>query len=455
MIIETREEFQQFFDLYKDNSVILIPILSDNERNALNNKLCLLFVKILNSPKYYILPFTHSEANNLDFKLLDYLSHTNNKKYVIDKKQFLNISPMENLIDVNILFYLNTNKITEIQQKYSKGEMFLISRNMMETAGDVYDSIPILKIKERLVPYSDNIEFIINSNLECDTRSFDFLNNKTIECLHKIEKNGIYVNSDILLKYHPQYKMHISNNYVYTDYNIYTSTGRPSNRFGNLNFAALNKDNGEREFIESRFGDDGRLFYFDYDAYHLNLVADLIGYSFPPDTSIHEYLGKQYFVKEELTEEDYDESKIVSFNILYGGIHDTIAKAIPFFAKTQEFITKMWNDYQRDGYIRTNVSGKKIYLDNLDSMSSNKLFNYYLQNYETERNILIIEKIHQILESYKTSLIMYLYDGFLLDYCITDGKKLFDEIKETLEDGGKFKTKQYVGKNFNKITKIG
>ena len=406
MIIETREEFQQFFDLYKNSSVILIPILSDGKRNALNNRLCVLFVKILNTPDYYILPFTHSETNNLDHKVLDYLSSTDNKKYVIDKKQFLNVSPMKNLIDVNILFYLSTNKITEIQQKYSKGELFLVGRGI--DVDNVYDAIPILKIEERLIPYADNIEFIINSNLDFEQESFDFLNNKTIECLHMIEKNGIYVNRDILLKYHPQYEIHIENNYVYTDYNIYTSTGRPSNRFGNLNFAALKKDNGEREFIESRFGDNGRLFYFDYDAYHLNLVADLIGYNFPPDTSIHEYLGKQYFAKEELTDEDYDQSKIVSFNILYGGIHDTIAKEIPFFAKTQEFITKLWSDYQRDGYIRTKVSGKKIYLDNLDSMSSNKLFNYYLQNYETERNILIIEKIHKILEPYKTSLIMYL-----------------------------------------------
>jgi len=413
-------------------------------------------VKIVDLPEYYILPFTHSEANNLDIKVLEHLSSTKNNKYVLDKKEFLNICPMENLMDVNVLFYLNKNTITEIEQKYTKGETFLISRGM--DMDNIYDAMPILKIQERLVPYADKIEFIINSNPILEQKvPFHFLNNKTIECLHKIEKNGICVDKETLLAYHPLYLGHIKNedgkNYVYTDYNIYTSTGRPSNRFGNLNFAALNKDNGEREFIQSRFGKDGLLFYFDYDAYHLNLIADLVGYSFPPDTSIHEYLGKQYFAKDKLTVEDYEQSKVVSFNILYGGIHDSIAKEIPFFTQTQEFITKLWKDYQKDGYIRTKVSGKKIYLDNLDDMNPNKLFNYFLQSYETEQNVLIIEKLNMLLEPYNTKLVMYLYDAFLFDFDKKDGKELVHLLKKTMENDGKYKVKVFIGSNFNELKK--
>ena len=121
MIVETKEEFNKFFNSYKNNSAILIPILSDNKRNVMNNKLCVLFVKILHQPEYYILPFTHNEANNLDYKLLDYLFSVDNTKYVLDKKEFLKIYNSKNLIDVNILYYLNKNKITEIEQKYSNG----------------------------------------------------------------------------------------------------------------------------------------------------------------------------------------------------------------------------------------------------------------------------------------------------------------------------------------------
>ena len=49
-----------------------------------------------------------------------------------------------------------------------------------------------------------------------------------------------------------------------------------------------------RNGFVSRF-DDGVLIEMDYDAYHLRLIADIIGYDFP-DGSVHEYLGKQYGV---------------------------------------------------------------------------------------------------------------------------------------------------------------
>lgn len=455
MIIETKDEFEIFLNSYKNNDVILIPVLADNVKNVLNNKLCLLFVKILNKSEYYILPFIHSEANNLKYDVLEYLSQTNNKKYVIDKKEFLNICPMSNIVDVNVLYYLNTNTVTEIQQKYSKAELFLLGKSNAENIGDVYVSVPLLKIQERLLEYANSIELIINTNIQAEkSDAFDFLNNRTIENLAEIEKNGIYVDSEVLLKYHPSYSAHINNNHIYSHYNIYTSTGRPSNRFANLNFSALNKDNGEREFIQTRFGDRGILFYFDYEAYHLNLIANLISFTFPKDISIHEYLGKQYFEKEELTSEDYDDSKGVSFQILYGGIHDTVAEAIPFFGQTQSFINDLWKNYNDDGYITTEISHKKIYKHNLNSMNKNKLFNYYLQNYETERNILMIEKINKLLKQYKTRLIMYLYDGFLFDYCLDDDKMPFVDIKIILESDGRFKTKQYMGKNFNNLIKI-
>ena len=454
MIVETKDDFEQFLLEFKEKSVILIPILSDNKRNVLNNELCVIFVKILNSPETYILPFNHSEAINLDLNVLKHLKSYTNKKYVLDKKQFLNISEMENLIDINVLYYLNNNKVTEIAQNYSKAELFILNQNQSEDY--INSSVPILKLEERLINTANQLETIINENKDLDSdTAFRFLNDTTITNLHKIEQNGISVNVFTLLHFFPDYMIHINNKMlVYTEYNIYTSTGRPSNRFGNLNFAALKKENGEREFLDSRFHDDGVILYFDYEAYHLNLAADVIGYKFPSDLSTHEYLGRQYFNKASLTPEEYSQSKGVSFEILYGGIDDSIAKAIPFFAKAKLYIDALWKQYKTDGYIKTNISGKKIYGENLDLMNANKLFNYYLQNLETERNILVMDKLNKLLEKYETKLIMYLYDGFLFDCKLSDGKKLFYEIKEIMEESGKFKTKQYVGKNFGNIKKI-
>ena len=453
MIVETKDDFIKFLSEFKEKSAIIIPVLADNKRHVLNNILCLIFVKILNSPESYILPFDHSEAINLDLNVLKHLKSYPNKKYVLDKKQFLNISEMDNLIDINVLYYLNNNKTTEIAQKYTNAELFILNQN--QTEDWINSSVPILKLEERLNDTANQLEKIINENKDLDSdTAFRFLNDATITNLHKIEKNGINVDITALLHFFPDYMMHIDNRtLIYSEYNIYTSTGRPSNRFGNLNFAALHKDDGEREILTSRFNDGGVILYFDYEAYHLNLAADIIGYTFPSDLSIHEFLGRQYFNKAVLTKEDYDQSKVVSFEILYGGIDDSVAKAIPFFAKAKKFIDQLWSQYKKEGYIKTNISGKKIYGENLDSMNAHKLFSYYLQNYETEINILIIEKLNKLLEKYNTKLIMYLYDAFLFDFDKKDGKELIYLIKKTIENDEKYKVKLFIGSNFGKLKK--
>ena len=63
---------------------------------------------------------------------------------------------------------------------------------------------------------------------------------------------------------------------VYSFYNLYTLTGRPSNRFGGINFAAIPKDK-RYQFIPNQ---NQYLINIDFRAYHVYLIAFLIGYSF-------------------------------------------------------------------------------------------------------------------------------------------------------------------------------
>ena len=51
---------------------------------------------------------------------------------------------------------------------------------------------------------------------------------------------------------------------VFSEYNLYTSTGRPSNRYGGVNFPALKKEDGTRESFTSRY-EKGSLVSYDYD----------------------------------------------------------------------------------------------------------------------------------------------------------------------------------------------
>ena len=72
-----------------------------------------------------------------------------------------------------------------------------------------------------------------------------------------IEKNGIKADKNCYIEYYkdkltnPEYNLYKGK--LYTQYNLYTTTSRPSNTFNNINFAALNKDNGERKCYKPEF----------------------------------------------------------------------------------------------------------------------------------------------------------------------------------------------------------
>ena len=108
MIVETNKEFEDFIEKYKNSDCILIPVLSDANKHPLENSLCLLYIKLLDGDEY-ILPFNHSEAINLDISYLDKLN-SDNKKYIYDKKQFNHIVKLKDVIDINLVYYMNNNE---------------------------------------------------------------------------------------------------------------------------------------------------------------------------------------------------------------------------------------------------------------------------------------------------------------------------------------------------------
>lgn len=457
MIIELQEEIDSFLKNYIDTDIIIIPVFCDIVHHPANNVLSFLFIKFLKKNEYYILPFNHNECINLPVEFLNKLN-TDNKKYVFNKKEFLHIFHLKNLIDINLLYYINANKNDEVTcttelivpQSYS-----LVKKNF-SNAINIGKSLPILQYYDNLVSISNKLESIINNNYIAEQESaFGFLNINTIECLYNIEKEGLCIDRSLVGKFFSNIANQISiNNNIHTQYNIYTLTGRPSNKFSNINFAALKYD-GERECFISRFGECGELLLFDYDAYHLRLMADIVNYKFPDNIHIHEYLGKIYFGKAELTEEEYNESKRVSFEILYGGIDESVSKEIPFFGFIKKYIDNIWKLAQECGYAETIISKKKLLLKNFDTLNKNKLFNYILQNYETESNILVMRDIQSFLISnnYKSKLILYLYDGFLFDIH-ADDIDILPKIKSILQCNGKYPVKTYKGKNFQNMVKI-
>ena len=137
------------------------------------------------------------------------------------------------------------------------------------------------------------------------------------------------------------------------------------------------------------------LFEFDYDAYHVRLIAELVKYQFP-EGSIHKHLAKFY------GSDSYQDSKAKTFKYLYGGVPHDVAQLNPFFSRVRDLSDKLWNQFKRQNYVETPIYKRKLLSSNLEDMNRNKLLNYIIQATETERNIKTIIEIQRYLYMRKT-----------------------------------------------------
>jgi len=244
----------------------------------------------------------------------------------------------------------------------------------------------------------------------------------------------------------------IKNGLVYSEYNLLTSTGRPSNRFGGVNYAALNKNDGSRNCFVSRYGNDGMLVMMDYNAFHPRLIAHLSNFHIDASENPYAYLAKYYFNKSILGDEDIAVSKGFTFTQIYGGI-DKKWLHIPYFSKVQEYIDHRWKFFQENGYIETPKYGRKIKSCHIQDPTPNKLFNYILQAFETEMAVDVLGELITYLDGKKTIPILYTYDSILFDAHRDDKMVLIKRIKTIMEQG-KFPVKVYVGKNYGDMKHI-
>ena len=242
-----------------------------------------------------------------------------------------------------------------------------------------------------------------------------------------VELGGLYTDSHIT---------------EYTQYNMLTTTSRPSNAFGGVNYAALPKDGDTRKRFISRF-EGGKLYQLDFDGYHIRLIAKLIGVDIPLDIKAHKWLADQYGA-------DLKDAKAITFRQLYGGVQDEY-KHIPFFSKTSEYVESLWSEFLMKKEVYTPILKRKLTYNS--DLNKNKLFNYILQAVETERNILILEKLSDMRHSHKSLPILYTYDSILFDVDPSDGLEYILEIKKVMESDG-FPTDIEIGDNYKDMVKV-
>jgi len=203
------------------------------------------------------------------------------------------------------------------------------------------------------------------------------------------------------------------------EFNPFTLTGRPSNHFNGINYAALNKSDGSRQRFKSRF-ESGFLIEIDLSGFHLYLIYLIIGQKFPEN--IYEELSK-FYPKDE-NPKDY------TFKQIYGGIDKDLLGIEPFTSIND--LSKQTFIQYKTGQLKSFLYDREMKLE--EGLGQWKVFNYMLQNLETEFNMEIIQKLNSFLREKTSKLILYTYDSFLIDYNRDDGKETLRGIMEIFTD---------------------
>jgi hypothetical protein len=326
---------------------------------------------------------------------------------------------------LQVRYYLHYNKAIDIDSIDLPINTFY--KRLYGDRYNIYDIIPKNKIREE----KDHLDALSHAIPDVSESMVDSYNDNVVKHFRKIEKSGLWTEKG----------------FEYTKYNLYTTTGRPSNSNNGINYAGLNKESGVRSKYISRHP-GGIIAELDYDAYHLRLIAKLIDID-QPEGSFHRYLGKLYFDTDKLTDEQYQDSKKISFQILYGGIPKEFLH-IEYFKKTNEYILKLWDIYNSKGYIETPILKRRFYKRNFKDMNPQKLFNYYIQALETETNSRILKNILDMLENKFSKMILYVYDAFVFDISSDDGKQILNEIKKLME----FPTKVKIGRDYHNMRSL-
>jgi hypothetical protein len=428
-IIEKQDQLDQLH-IGEDTFIHIIPT-NENYHPALQN-ISLIYVRWIKGHKGYILCVDHSESLPLSITdILAKLSKVTNL-YTLDKKAVLHHFPTlsPQLIDVQLINSYQHFQEINIEQYESKVETDFKRKYYTESPSVL---IPITKHYEKYENIYDHIEQTINKISE-NIREYDFLNHYVAPLFYNIEKQGIKLSKEPFIEHFktlPNPKFSVSKGKIYTQYNLNTLTGRPSNSFNGINFAALNKTNGERAaFIpENDF-----LVEIDFKAYHPTIIAKLAGYEFTGN--IYEQLANEFSGSTPET------IKELVFQQLYGGVRKDFQDK-PFFKQVNDYTNQIWKDAD-DGVIGTQF-GKRFTKYIIENPTPQKLLNYIVQNTETIFNVVQFSAVANLLKDKKTKIILYTYDSILLDY--DSSETLLNSITSLL----KFNYSTKTGHNYAEI----
>ena len=402
-LVENREQLNVLINSsYKKAFIEVIPF--NDTIHPVLNRVSLVYIRPLEATKGFMVCIAHSESLNVLNTGIDKLIEKFEVLYCRDKKEMLHYFPNKTLYDITPPPHTYIRPTTQTHDLYYRKHKDNRELNLI---------IPIVKHYE----LCETIFRDLKANINIEKTKYDeFFNSKVSLVFNAIERNGVRIHNKTFEEYfHP-----VDGEYVYTQFNLKTTTTRPSNKFKNVNYAALNKENGCRKSFIPR---NNRFVEIDISAYHPSLAARLTNYEFATN-DIHSHFATLYNV-------DYKKSKELTFKQLYGGVFESYKK-LEFFQGIEKYVGDNWKKFQSDGFIECPVSGYRYEKEKLQNMNPQKLFNYVLQNLETSMNVRILWDMFCILRNCKTKLVLYTYDSFLFDLDDSE-ENMLEEIRNVFK----------------------
>ena len=389
------------------------------------------YIRPINSKHGFIIPTNHDEGLNVPKDRIYGILSKASKLYTLDKKNLLYHYNLQGAIDLSLLYSMVKYDRLEYSKENNTLNHFY---NKFKNFPNINQLIPISKLYESCEKVYDQVRHVIEYEIPS---GFDFYNKTATNVFFLLEQSGIGVHYEAYKKmFNPRNPLfNTVDNTVLTSYNLYNVTSRPTNAFNSVNFAAIPKSIEHRKCFVPK-GD-----YFvelDFDGYHLRLLSDQIDYPLTKE-SAHEQLAKQYFNKEEIDEDEYNQAKQINFHAIYGKIPEKWA-FLEIFTKIDNYIRELWRRFEDDGEVLAPISGK-VFDRGLKDMHPQKLMNYIMQSLETSRNVLILKEVLRYLQNKKTKLVLYTYDALLFDFYKEDGKETLEKLQEILESDGKYPIK--------------
>ena len=414
MIITSYPQYCELVERMNREECILTPIFSDPYYHTVENTILCVGITFTNN-ETYIVSIEHSDAPTFDMPAGS-RCHSENDMHIL---AYIN---HQNIPTKNFDAYVNST--------HSQFGMFPNTNRLLPLA--VWGKI-LKQYNKKL------IDIFISYKSTIDTYTYTFLQ-ELHTTLQEIEAAGMKVSN--FEKFDHKVPRHFKKNTVYSQYNMFTTTGRPSNRFGGINFSALNKSDGTRESFVSRYK-NGVLVQMDFEAYHLRLIADHYNITLPKG-SLHTELAKQYFQTDNITDELYVAGKQKTFEIMYGMSDETYG--IQLF----ESIVNIRQSFKNANGQFVLPSGITI---DFQEANISKMFNYHVQSLEVVKTLPKLKKVLELLKDAPHRLVLYTYDSILLDMQSLD-TEIVQVVMDILEENKKFPVRVHVGLNYNDMNEL-